>query len=239
MISPEHARDTGNVYLAGGTTLSPSRMEVTWSKTVTSTRHKHDTRSSEVFTNAPSLPKLCSLPRTPPSSTVLSKGFWLPLSVPVLLPERVKPPARNDIPRTRSMLDRIEPNSVDFTTMYSWLPRSATVIISSTAFPKVALSKPLKESFFKHAASSSVASPRILASGIIAPKFNQKVQLSAHPNIGEAIPKGTHTRRRQILLKKIVLSAFTVGFVGLADGALMRLWLDLRLSQECVRDCRR
>merc|ERR1719491_2260716 len=101
------------------------------------------------------------------------------------------------------MLESIEPSIVDFTTTYSWLLRKLTVIIISTALPKVALSKPLSMSLLSVMASSSVASPNILASGIMAQKFNQNVQDGLPPRYGDRMPQGTHRRRREMGLMRM------------------------------------
>jgi hypothetical protein len=57
----------------------------------------------------------------------------------------MRPPAKKDIPRTRRMLDRIEP-IIEVWTRRSWFWFRATIpTMSSTAFPKVARGRQEKE----------------------------------------------------------------------------------------------
>mmetsp|Transcript_41335 Transcript_41335/g.118462 ORF Transcript_41335/g.118462 Transcript_41335/m.118462 type:complete len:205 (+) Transcript_41335:1127-1741(+) len=110
-------------------------------------------------------------------------------------PISTMPPKRNDMPRTRSMLDSTDPRSVSLTSDVSPALRVCTVMITSTAFPKVALSRPLTTSLCRQASSSSVASPRIFASGIRAQKFNQKVAFGPQSKHAESMPRGNATER--------------------------------------------
>mmetsp|Transcript_76773 Transcript_76773/g.222892 ORF Transcript_76773/g.222892 Transcript_76773/m.222892 type:complete len:398 (+) Transcript_76773:239-1432(+) len=201
MIKTAHARETFNVTFVTfvlacfAMTLSEPAIE---SKIVTRHKQRQETKSIEVLTMAPRVPNLCCFPIWAPTSKFAAPPFFVLLVIP---------PAKNDMPRTSNMFDKMEPSNVDFITVNSPFLSKAIVMIISTALPKVAFNMPLSISFFKQAANSSVASPRIFASGIRAKKLNQKVQLSDHPRIPEAKPKGTHTSRVQILLKKIDFNA--------------------------------
>mmetsp|Transcript_43337 Transcript_43337/g.114646 ORF Transcript_43337/g.114646 Transcript_43337/m.114646 type:complete len:305 (+) Transcript_43337:735-1649(+) len=188
---------------------------------VTTVRERHETSSIEVFTMAPRALKDCVLSFIVDSSS----GSSLPSAcLSTLL--GTQPPKRKDMPRTSSMFDRMEPRSVAFTTRYWPSLRKATVMIISTAFPKVAFRRPLNMSFLRHAANSSVASPRIFASGIRARKFSQKTVESLKPSRYPNTPRGEQTRRRHIGERKICLSATMLS--GRAS-----LPLSLPLSSSC------
>mmetsp|Transcript_19388 Transcript_19388/g.58371 ORF Transcript_19388/g.58371 Transcript_19388/m.58371 type:complete len:227 (-) Transcript_19388:204-884(-) len=116
----------------------------------------------------------------------------------------VKPPRRKALPRTRRMLDNTEPSSESLTTGRRLARSACTETIISTAFPKLAFRRPLTVSLPRDAASSSVASPRILASGMSARKFSQNVHETPQPRRGERRPSGTQTSRTHMGCTKIV-----------------------------------
>mmetsp|Transcript_63142 Transcript_63142/g.195908 ORF Transcript_63142/g.195908 Transcript_63142/m.195908 type:complete len:225 (-) Transcript_63142:222-896(-) len=153
-------------------------------KTVGSVKLMEDRRSIVTLHMTPSALYLCSF-----SATRCIAG------APRLVPRM--PPKKKDMPRTSSMLESTEPRSEVFTTCVRLAFSALTVMIISTALPKVALSRPLMVSLPREAASSSVASPRILASGTMAAKFSQKVHAGSQPSTEEATPSGNNARRTQ------------------------------------------
>mmetsp|Transcript_13901 Transcript_13901/g.35589 ORF Transcript_13901/g.35589 Transcript_13901/m.35589 type:complete len:226 (+) Transcript_13901:265-942(+) len=139
-------------------------------------RAKADDASSSMvmFVSAASLENCCSFP-------ILFSPF--------------SPPRKKDMPSTSSRFDSTLPRRVPFTTSRCPERSVCTMRIISTAFPKVAFSRPPIVSFFRPAASSSVASPRIFASGTMAMKLSQKHQMSPHSRKCAAAPAGQNTRR--------------------------------------------
>mmetsp|Transcript_63095 Transcript_63095/g.162463 ORF Transcript_63095/g.162463 Transcript_63095/m.162463 type:complete len:246 (+) Transcript_63095:665-1402(+) len=175
-------------------------------KMVGSANDRHDTRSMVTLTSALFTMKVCSfsatkrMPRSSSTSSaccmdsekLTSSGAARGPAPPI----STRPPKKKDMPRTRSRLESTEPSSVALTTCSSPARRVCTVMIISTAFPKVALRRPLITSLCRQASSSSVASPRIFASGIMAAKFNQKVHSGLQPCSHEIAPSGKQSRKR-------------------------------------------
>lgn len=135
-------------------------------------------------------------------------------SVPLpLVPRWTRPPKRKHMPMTRSRLERMEPSIEDWTTSI-WPSRRATMLtcvllvvlliqlaiferrtISSTALPKVALSRPPSVSPSLREISS-VAKDRTAARGIMAKKLRVKTVVALHLSMPAAIPMGTMKRRK-------------------------------------------
>mmetsp|Transcript_1572 Transcript_1572/g.4634 ORF Transcript_1572/g.4634 Transcript_1572/m.4634 type:complete len:209 (-) Transcript_1572:270-896(-) len=195
--------------IASTVSSSPKACE----KIVGSANPKHDTSSMVTLTRALFTMNTCSFSATKwtplgSSLTLSNKGCRAPICDSVKEtsmgvrkplaalppPSSMMPPKKNDIPNTSSILDSTEPSKVALTTFTRPARRVCTVMIISTAFPKVALSKPLMTSLCKQASSSSVASPRILASGISAKKFSQKTQFGSHPNREAVTPRGSASK---------------------------------------------
>mmetsp|Transcript_89532 Transcript_89532/g.252275 ORF Transcript_89532/g.252275 Transcript_89532/m.252275 type:complete len:334 (+) Transcript_89532:275-1276(+) len=109
----------------------------------------------------------------------------------------VSPPRKNAVPNTSSMLESTEPNSDVFTMYMRPRLREKIVTIISTAFPNVALSRPVTVSFANPAASSSVPSPRIFASGTSATKLSQNVQVSPQSCHFAMMPSGHATSSKE------------------------------------------
>mmetsp|Transcript_23932 Transcript_23932/g.59655 ORF Transcript_23932/g.59655 Transcript_23932/m.59655 type:complete len:265 (+) Transcript_23932:677-1471(+) len=205
-------------------------------KTVGKANDKHETSNIVTLTSALLTMKVCSFSvtsRTPPRSSS-SKGWradmlavsamWSnPEALLPSLPNSRMPPKKNDMPRTKSMLERTEPRRVALTTSMRPALNVCIVMIISTAFPKVALSKPLTTSLCKHASSSSVASPRILASGTMARKLSQKVQAESQPNCAERMPRGKATKSVLKGWKRIDL--IPIKFRVQADNGSFSDWL--------------
>jgi len=103
------------------------------------------------------------------------------------------------------------------------------VIIISTAFPNVALRRPLITSLWRLASSSSVASPRIFASGIKEAKFSQKVHVEPQSRLAERRPSGNAASR---MLK----GWYRIDFMPRAfrSQADPHGWPPLRLSEDCL-----
>mmetsp|Transcript_24005 Transcript_24005/g.63280 ORF Transcript_24005/g.63280 Transcript_24005/m.63280 type:complete len:217 (+) Transcript_24005:653-1303(+) len=172
-----------------------------FAKTVGNANDRHETRSMVTLTRALLTKKACSFSITnrmpPPESSWSSSDSereWLASSPAAgarpLLPISTRPPKKKDMPSTSRRLESTDPSSVAFTTSSSPTRSVCMVMIISTAFPKVAFSRPLITSLWRQASSSSVASPRILASGIIAMKFSQKVHSALQPASADQAPRG-------------------------------------------------
>src|SRR4030095_11167817 len=82
------------------------------------------------------------------------------------------PPIKMERPSTSSTLPMIDPVMEAFTTLISPLERAMPAMISSAAFPKVALSNPPRPSPTR-AASASVARPLQPAPGLM-PRANEE-----------------------------------------------------------------
>mmetsp|Transcript_17153 Transcript_17153/g.36850 ORF Transcript_17153/g.36850 Transcript_17153/m.36850 type:complete len:240 (-) Transcript_17153:314-1033(-) len=147
--------------------------------TVGSAKVEEARKSMVMFVKAASLEKDCSFPLT-----------W-PLT-------GIKPPAKKDIPSTRSRFESTLPSSVPLTTSNSPALNVCTVKIISTALPKVAFRRPPMTSLLRPAANSSVASPRSLAKGIIATKLKANVAPSPQLLRYAKNPTGQKTSNTQI-----------------------------------------
>mmetsp|Transcript_120817 Transcript_120817/g.337132 ORF Transcript_120817/g.337132 Transcript_120817/m.337132 type:complete len:232 (-) Transcript_120817:69-764(-) len=134
-----------------------------------------------------SRPTICSL-------NVESLMEWKRLRCFLL---RERPPSKKAVPSTRRMLDNTDPSREVFTTSYNPARRDWTATIISTALPNVALRRPVMASFLMEAANSSVASPRIFASGTRARKFSQNVHAAPQSRYLDKIPSGAQTRGMQ------------------------------------------
>mmetsp|Transcript_29259 Transcript_29259/g.88549 ORF Transcript_29259/g.88549 Transcript_29259/m.88549 type:complete len:250 (+) Transcript_29259:410-1159(+) len=119
---------------------------------------------------------------------------------------RLNPPRKKDVPNTSKMLESTDPNKDALTMLNRPARMDWTDTIISTALPNVAFSKPLTVSLRRETANSSVASPRIFASGTSAKKFSQNVHWSPQPCVPATMPSGTQTRGTQNGCTKIVLS---------------------------------
>mmetsp|Transcript_42531 Transcript_42531/g.114334 ORF Transcript_42531/g.114334 Transcript_42531/m.114334 type:complete len:239 (-) Transcript_42531:7-723(-) len=135
------------------------------------------------------------------SMVMLVRAAWVEnvCSLPILEPlDGVSPPTKKDMPSTSSRFERMLPSSVPFTTPICPARRVCTVRIISTALPKVAFSRPPNVSFFSPAASSSVASPRIFASGTMARKLSQNSGMSPQSWKCARQPRGQATSNNEI-----------------------------------------
>jgi hypothetical protein len=104
------------------------------------------------------------------------------------------PPKRKHMPMTSNRLDKMDPSMDDCTT-WIWPSLRATMLtISSTALPKVALSRPpsVSPSFTD---ISSVANERTAARGMMAKKLRVKTAVGFQPISPAQMPKGTTMRR--------------------------------------------
>mmetsp|Transcript_142426 Transcript_142426/g.442881 ORF Transcript_142426/g.442881 Transcript_142426/m.442881 type:complete len:273 (+) Transcript_142426:835-1653(+) len=156
---------------------------------VTRLRVRQESRSMEVFTRAVRTEKVWTF--SPTSSVYVSScrpGASATTPSPsatreircigFLLPPPTMPPRKKDMPSTRRRFERMEPRSVLFTNRMRWPRSDWTMMTTSTALPNVAFSRPASMSFFRPAASSSVASPRIFARGMRAKKLSTNVTTS-------------------------------------------------------------
>mmetsp|Transcript_107710 Transcript_107710/g.304697 ORF Transcript_107710/g.304697 Transcript_107710/m.304697 type:complete len:327 (+) Transcript_107710:326-1306(+) len=161
-------------------TLDTSRtlsLSVSWTdalKIVGRANDMQEKSSIAMLMSALLIANFCSF--SMPMTAVLQP--WKEWNLPRLVLLGVSPPRRNALPSTSRMLDSTEPSSESLTTERMPFRRACTETIISTALPKLALRRPLIVSLCSDAASSSVASPRILANGIKARKLNQKDQES-------------------------------------------------------------
>mmetsp|Transcript_54562 Transcript_54562/g.137765 ORF Transcript_54562/g.137765 Transcript_54562/m.137765 type:complete len:215 (-) Transcript_54562:262-906(-) len=105
-----------------------------------------------------------------------------------------RPAAKNAMPKTKSKLDKMEPNKLPCTTLTKPALIALIVTIISTALPKVAFSKP-PIICPVCAARHSVEAPRIPANGTIAVKLQAKVHAQPHSRFGLRMPSGTKTKR--------------------------------------------
>mmetsp|Transcript_98180 Transcript_98180/g.249117 ORF Transcript_98180/g.249117 Transcript_98180/m.249117 type:complete len:336 (+) Transcript_98180:641-1648(+) len=188
-----------------------SSSPTTWEKTVGSAKERQETSNIVTLTKALSTMKVCSFsvtkrtPRRGLSRTLTcSNGWWTPsnagaAALPSFLrpePSSMMPPKKKDVPNTSSMFESTDPSNVALTTSTRPKRNVWTVMIISTALPKVAFKRPLITSLWRQASSSSVASPNIFASGISARKFSQKVACGPQPSRYERMPKGKATNAK-------------------------------------------
>lgn len=137
-------------------------------------RDAMDKAMSEQLVWAVTVAKLCSMGR-------LSRSRMFQM-----------PPSKKHMPSTSSRFDRMDPNMDDCTTSI-WPWRSATMLtISSTALPKVALSRPPMESP-RRTEISSVAKDNTAASGMMAKKLSVNTVAALQPREPATMPMGTKT----------------------------------------------
>ena len=116
--------------------------------------------------------------------TALTSNCWLPF---------LRPPRKAESPRISRVLPMIEPVMDAFTRSVSPLRRAKSVMMSSAAFPNVALSNPPRE-LPSRAAACSVASPIQAASGTRASAEAAKIVHSGAWTARHAIAAGSPRR---------------------------------------------
>lgn len=94
-------------------------------------------------------------------------------------------------PATKSRLPRIDPVSDALTTLFSPLLMAMTAMMSSAAFPNVALSSPPHVGPVR-SASCSVASPMSRAIGMMETAASKKVTVGSHDLWCPSAPTPSH-----------------------------------------------
>mmetsp|Transcript_98166 Transcript_98166/g.249076 ORF Transcript_98166/g.249076 Transcript_98166/m.249076 type:complete len:277 (+) Transcript_98166:593-1423(+) len=178
MMMTEQIRDTGSK--TSSIVASPSTKVSEW-KTVTRLKERQESSNIDVLTSADIEEKVCTFSLTKAEVSSMA-STPLPMTLVriffVLLP--TIPPKKKDMPSTSKRFDNTEPRSVALTTSMRPARRVCTIMTISTALPKEAFNKPASMSFFRPAASSSVASPRSFARGTSAKKFKKNTHIGPH-----------------------------------------------------------